>query len=80
MTVECGKGLLGKEARGLLGRRFSEKDNIFKTLETGRKALWLPDSGNTSSSGVLTWKEAVPTENLPVSEAINIDRNLELRE
>ena len=34
MTIECGKGLLGKEACGLLGRRLSEKDNIFKTVET----------------------------------------------
>ena len=29
---------------------------------------------------LLTWKEAVPTENLPVSDAIYIDRNLELRD
>ena len=38
MTIKCGKGLLGKEVCGLPGRRFSEKDNIFKTVETGGKA------------------------------------------
>ena len=45
-----------------------------------KKLVGRPVASRQWEDKLPTWKEAVPTENLPVSEAINIDRNLELRE